>query len=117
MAVLPANGNAQQTSGTEVTFPVTIEWGKQKAVTKYRLQIAADERFENIYLDRRVAGNRFTVKELSSGYYYWRVATADARLGSFSRPTKFFISGGVITRIVLPNHSTVAAPAVRPRSH
>ncbi|HSS19436.1 MAG TPA: hypothetical protein VLL54_05125 [Pyrinomonadaceae bacterium] len=117
MAVVHFDGSAQQASGREVAFPVTLEWAKQKSATKYRLQIAADEKFENIYLDRRVSGNRYTVEDLSSGYYYWRVAAGDSRAGNFSRPTKFFISGGVVTPVILPNHSAAPAPAVRPRSH
>lgn len=98
-------------------FPITVQWTRQKAVTKYRLQIAADEEFENIYLDKRVFGSSYTVKDLSSGYYYWRVVPADAPGGNFSRPIRFFISGGVVTPVILPNRSSVATRAGRPRSH
>lgn len=114
---LPICSNAQKAAGREVIFPVTIRWARQKAVTKYRLQIAADEEFENIYLDKRVFGNSYTVKDLSSGHYYWRVNTGDAQTGNFSRPVRFFISGGVVTSVILPNHSSAPTPAVRPRSH
>jgi hypothetical protein len=116
--LFPVNGRAQHAIGREVTFPVTIEWARQKAVSRYRLQIAADEAFQNIYFDRRIVGNRYSLSELSSGYYYWRVAAADSGLGSFSRPTKFFVSGGVVTSVVLPNQrAAVPAPAVRARKH
>ena len=115
IVVLPICSNAQQLSGREIIFPVTIQWNKQKAVTRYRLQIAADEEFENIYFDGRVSGTSYSVKDLSSGYYYWRVAPADQNRGNFSRPTRFFISGGVVMQVIVPDHSNAAA--VRQRSH
>lgn len=92
---------AQQTAvqlpgGREIAFPVTIRWNRQKAINKYRLQIAADERFQNVFLDRRVTADRYVVKELSPGYYFWRVAPAELQVGEFSRPIRFFISGGVV---------------------
>ena len=98
--------DAQQTTAREVVFPVSIQWNREKGVKRYRLQIAADERFQNVFLDRRVAGDRFVVSELSAGYYYWRVAPADAELGSFCRPVRFFISGGTITPVRLVNRAT-----------
>ena len=101
---LPAR--AQETTAREVVFPVTIQWNREKDVKRYRLQIAADEKFQNVFLDRRVAGDRFVVSELSPGYYYWRVAPADAELGDFSRPVRFFISGGTIIPVRLANRAT-----------
>ena len=101
---LPAR--AQQTTAREVVFPVSIQWNREKGVKRYRLQIAADQRFQNVFLDRRVAGDRFVVSELSAGYYYWRVAPAEAELGNFSRPVRFFISGGTITPVRLANRAT-----------
>jgi hypothetical protein len=100
------SARAQQTTAREVVFPVSIQWNREKGVKRYRLQIAADERFQNVFLDRRVAGDRFVGSELSAGYYYWRVAPADAELGNFSRPVRFFISGGTITPVRLANRAT-----------
>ena len=99
---------AQQPTTREITFPVTIRWDRQKGINKYRLQIAADEKFQNVFFDRRLIGDRYVVRELSPGYYYWRVATAESRLGDFSRPQRFFISGGVITPVKLPGHASRA---------
>ena len=99
---------AQQATGREVIFPVTIHWSRQKNVSRYRLQIAADEKFENVFFDRRVSGDRYIVNELSPGYYYWRVASADLQVGEFSRPVRFFISGGVVTSVTLPSRSSRA---------
>jgi hypothetical protein len=99
----------QQTGGREIAFPVTIRWNRQKAANKYRLQIAADERFQNVFFDRRVTGDRYVVKELSPGYYFWRVAPAELQVGEFSRPIRFFISGGVVMPVTFPSRA--------PRSH
>ncbi|MGH9875428.1 MAG: hypothetical protein ACRD9S_23475 [Pyrinomonadaceae bacterium] len=93
---------AQQITTSEIVFPVTIQWNREKCVKRYRLQIAADERFQNVFLDRPVIGDRFVVSELSAGYYYWRVAPADSQLGNFSRPVRFFISGGMVMPVHLP---------------
>lgn len=110
--------NAQNSAGREVIFPVTIEWARQKTVTRYRLQIAADEAFQNIYFDRRLVGNRYSIAELSPGYYFWRVAAADNAVGSFSRPIRFFISGGVVTSVIRSEQRAAErAPAIRPRRH
>jgi len=96
---------AQQATRREVVFPVSIEWNTEKRVKRYRLQIAADERFQNVFLDRPVVGNRFVVSELSPGYYYWRVAPADSQVGNFSRPVRFFISGGTVIPVSVSNRS------------
>jgi hypothetical protein len=97
---------AQQTPGREIAFPVTIRWNRQRGVNKYRLQIAADEKFQNVFFDRRVTGDRYVLKELSPGYYFWRVAPAELQVGEFSRPIKFFISGGVVMPVTFPGRAT-----------
>jgi hypothetical protein len=102
--VVPAA--AQQTGGREISFPVTVRWNRQKGINKYRLQIAADERFQNVFFDRRVIGDRYVVKELSPGPYFWRVAPAELQVGEFSRPIRFFISGGVVMPITFPARAT-----------
>jgi len=68
----------------------------------HRLQIGSDETFRNIFYDRRVFGDRYTVSNLPPGYYYWRIASADDQLGVFSRPVRFFVSGGVVTPVAIP---------------
>ena len=98
--------SAQQPAGRAIVFPVTIQWSKQKAVREYRLQIAADEKFQDVFFDKRITGERYVASELAPGYYYWRVAPAEPQLGSFSKPTKFFISGGVVMNVKVPNRTT-----------
>ncbi|MGH9928282.1 MAG: hypothetical protein ACREA9_03530 [Pyrinomonadaceae bacterium] len=105
---------AQQTTEREIAFPVTVHWNWQKSVSRYRLQIAADAKFRNVFFDRRVIGNRCMVSELPPGYYYWRVAPADSLVGYFSRPVRFFVSGGVVTNVKLPSRAK-SLPAIGSR--
>jgi hypothetical protein len=102
--------HGQQTTAREIAFPVPIQWNKQNCVTRYRLQIAADEKFQDVFFDGRVNGERYVVSGFSPGYYYWRVAPADSQLGNFSRPIRFFISGGVVTTVRLCSDATLARP-------
>ena len=93
----------QQANGRVVVFPITIQWSKHKSVNRYRLQIAADEKFQDVFFDGPINGTRYTVEDLLPGSYYWRVAAVEAQLGAFSPPVRFFLSGGVITPVKLPN--------------
>lgn len=95
----------QQTPGRPIAFPTAIQWSKQKAVTTYRLQIADDEKFRNVFYDGRVTGERYTVNGLSPGYYYWRIAPADFKTGGFSKPVRFFVSGGVLIPYMRPGRA------------
>ncbi|HEV7798892.1 MAG TPA: hypothetical protein VGO73_12080 [Pyrinomonadaceae bacterium] len=98
LSFIPLAANAQQTPPRQIVFPVAIQWNKQKAAVRYRLQIAADQKFQDVFFDRLVVGNRYVVSDLAfPGFFYWRVAPADSQLGSFSRPVRFFVSGGVVT--------------------
>jgi hypothetical protein len=84
-----------QQAGTRIiSFPVSIQWTRQKGVAKYRLQIASDETFRSVFFDGRVQGERYTATGLPPGYYYWRVAPADSSTGQFATPVRFFVSGG-----------------------
>jgi len=95
-----------QISGTrEVSFPVAIAWNSRPGVIKYRLQVAADEKFQDVFFDGRVSGSRYLIKDLPAGYYFWRVASADSNLGNFSTPVRIFISGGVVTPLNLTNRT------------
>lgn len=85
-----------QTPGQTLVFPTSIQWPRQRSVTWYRLQIGGDETFRDVYMDRRVLGDRYRISDLEPGYYYWRIAPADTRLGEFSRPLRFFVPGGVV---------------------
>jgi len=105
---------AQQRSAPSVrrpiAFPTTIQWNKQRGVTKYRLQIAEDEKFSNIYYDGPVVGERYTVTGLAPGYYYWRIAPSERQTGAFLKAARFFVSGGVVVSGMPPG-----SPGMRPR--
>ena len=90
-----------QTPGQMIVFPTSIQWNKQHGITWYRVQISGDATFRNVYYDRRIFGGRYTVSNLPPGYYYWRIAAADDGLGAFSRPVRFFVSGGVVTPVFI----------------
>jgi hypothetical protein len=112
MLVALSGVSAAQTSRREVSFPVAIQWDKQTGTRTYRLQIAADEKFQDVFFDGRVAGERYVATELPPGYYFWRVGQADSSVSSFSPPVRFFVSGGIVTPVKLPNR----AKRVRPPS-
>jgi hypothetical protein len=101
--------SAQPAPEREISFPVKIRWTRQKAVTNYRLQIAGDDRFRDVFLDRRVSGDHHVVTGLPSGYYYWRVTPADSGSPNFSRPVRFFVSGGVVNSVKVPRRSVARA--------
>lgn len=91
----------QQIPGQTLVFPASIQWDSQPGVTWYRLQIGSDGTLRDIFYDRRVFGARHTVSLLPPGYYYWRIAPAGDQLGAFSRPVRFFVSGGVVTPVFI----------------
>lgn len=93
----------QQPAPRSISFPVTIQWTRQKGVAKYRIQIANDESFRNIFFDARVNGERYTASGLPPGYYYWRAAPADFSTGRFSTAVRFFVSGGAAVSPVVPD--------------
>ena len=105
---------AQQTSPRSahrpIAFPTIIQWTKQRGVTRYRLQIADDEKFSNIFYDGPVIGERYTVTGLAPGYYYWRIAPSERQTGSFLKAVRFFVSGGVVVPVMPPG-----SPVTRPR--
>jgi hypothetical protein len=116
LSVLAMNLPAQQGPGSTVAFVTSIQWSRQRGVTKYRLQIAGDENFTNVFYDGRVAGERHTISNLLPGQYYWRVAPADSQTGEFSKPVRFFVSGGVITSAPLARRAGPAARLIAPVS-
>jgi hypothetical protein len=114
LSVLAMSSPAQQRPGRTVVFVTSIQWNRQRGVTKYRLQIAADENFTNVFYDGRVAGERYTIRNLLPGPYYWRVAPANSQTGEFSRPVQFFVSGGVITSAPFAPRAGAAPRLIKP---
>lgn len=71
---------------------VQIKWSKRPGVTRYRLQIARDERFTDVLFDGRVTGEQYLARELSPGIYYWRIASADYQTLEFQTPVRFEVT-------------------------
>jgi len=110
MTAFSAVAGAQQTA-PQVSFPTAIECKPQAGVRMWRLQVSAAEKFQDVFLDRRVLGGRHLISEVPPGYYFWRVAPADSQ--SYSNPVRFFISGGAVTAIDVPPRSQRAKPQRR----
>ena len=89
----------------EISFPVAIQWNKQADVSTYRLQIAADEKFRDVFFDGQVTGERYVANDLPPGSYFWRVAPGDPNLGQFSPAVRFFVSGGIVKRVAIPKRA------------
>ena len=89
----------------EISFPVAIQWDKQADVSTYRLQIAADEKFRDVFFDGQVTGERYVANDLPPGSYFWRVALGDSNLGQFSPAVPFFVSGGIVKRVAIPKRA------------
>ena len=108
LLTFPVLALGQQSTTRSISFPTQIQWPRQKGVARYRLQIASDENFRSIFFDGRVNGERYTSSGLPPGYYYWRTAAADHSTGQFSKPVRFFVSGGAVLSVV------VTGKAMRP---
>jgi outer membrane protein assembly factor BamB len=66
-----------------------IQWTKQPGVTKYRLQIATDEKFSDVLFDGLIMGSEYVVRDLAPGRYYWRIAQAQNETGQFGKAIPF----------------------------
>lgn len=87
---------AQQKPLDHPAYVTAIHWSKQKGVRKYRLQIAGDERFNDVRFDGPVIGERYFVRDLPPGRYYWRIAPSASQPGQFHRPVAFTVPGTVL---------------------
>ena len=72
--VSPALGqNEGRTAPRRVSPSARISWSAQTGVSKFRLQVARDQGFSDMVIDRVVKGNGYLISGLSEGNYYWRV--------------------------------------------
>jgi outer membrane protein assembly factor BamB len=110
-AMMPAsNAFAQSTpQKAPAKTSVYLRWPGQQGVLRYRLQLARDDKFNDIVFDRAVFGTEYAVTELGPGRYFWRVAPAVKETGTFSAPRAVEItddtktgSGGDVTPALLP---------------
>jgi len=83
-------------SNIELTeAPYLFQWGSNKNINQYHLQIATDSHFNNIVIDRLESNNSLTLEDkLSPGNYFWRVAAVDeqANKGQYTDVERFTIT-------------------------
>lgn len=99
----PTPGSAQKPVAAQLPPSILVRWQGKPGVNRYRLQLATDEKFEDIVFDQAVEGRQYVVKDLPPGNYFWRVAPAASETSiTYSQPE----------RVTLGNESKVAAGSV-----
>ncbi len=89
---------------------ILVRWQGKPGVNRYRLQLATDQKFEDIVFDQAVEGRQYVVKGLPPGDYFWRVAAAAAETSiSYTTPARVTLSesakGVEVASVVLPADS------------
>jgi outer membrane protein assembly factor BamB len=78
----------------QVPPSILVRWQGKPGINRYRLQLATDEKFEDIVFDQAVEGRQYIVKGLAPGNYFWRVAPAAAETSmNYSQPQRVSLSG------------------------
>lgn len=72
-----------------------IQWSKQLGVERYRLQIASDEQFSDVFFDGLITGDEYVTRDLAPGRYYWRVAPSKSETGKFLKAVPFEVRAQV----------------------
>src|SRR5919205_3748750 len=99
----PDANAAPKPKATQLPPSILVRWQGKPGVNRYRLQLATDEKFEDVVFDQAVEGRQYVVKDLPPGNYYWRVAAAAAETSvSYSQPE----------RVTLGNEQKVAVASV-----
>ncbi|MET0648879.1 MAG: PQQ-binding-like beta-propeller repeat protein [Pyrinomonadaceae bacterium] len=99
----PQSPDATKPVATQLPPSILVRWQGKPGVNRYRLQLATDEKFEDVVFDRAVEGRQYVVKDLPPGDYFWRVAPAAAETSvSYTQPE----------RVTLGNEPKVAAGSV-----
>ena len=70
-----------------------IAWDGKPKISRYRLQLARNEKFDDIVFDKLVEGREYKVTEIPPGSYFWRVAPAAGETGAYSKPIPVTVSG------------------------
>lgn len=90
-AAKPAEG--QQPQARQITTAIIVRWQGRPGVSRYRLQLATDDQFQDVVFDQAVEGHQHVVRGLPPGNYFWRVAAAAAETSPFySRPERVAVS-------------------------
>jgi outer membrane protein assembly factor BamB len=99
--------NGQTPTAQQLPPSILVRWQGRPGVNRYRLQLATDERFEDIVFDQAVEGRQYVVKGLPPGNYFWRVAAAAAETSvSYTKPERVTLSeaatGVEVASVVMP---------------
>lgn len=88
----PPASNAPRAGGKQSLGPVEFEWSPNLEARTARLQVARDEGFRELVLEREgVEGTRLRLELAEPGTYFWRLAStrADGDRGPFGDPQRF----------------------------
>jgi outer membrane protein assembly factor BamB len=95
---------------TQLPPSILVRWQGKPGVNRYRLQLATDERFEDVVFDQAVEGRQYIVRDLPPGNYFWRVAPAAAETSiSYSRPESVTLGSDAkveVASVVMPADAT-----------
>ncbi|HEX8558463.1 MAG TPA: FG-GAP-like repeat-containing protein [Pyrinomonadaceae bacterium] len=95
---------------TQLPPSILVRWQGRPGVERYRLQLATDEKFEDVVFDQAVEGRQHVVRGLPPGDYFWRVAAAAAETSiSYSRPERLRLGGEnkvEVASVVMPADAT-----------
>lgn len=56
---------------------VDLKWKMVEGASRYRIVVAHDRSFRNIFAEERIAGTSLRLRNLRPGTYYWRVRSLD----------------------------------------
>jgi outer membrane protein assembly factor BamB len=106
----PRTDSAQKPVATQLPPSILVRWQGKPGVNRYRLQLATDEKFEDVVFDQAVEGRQYVVKDLPPGNYFWRVAPAAAETSiSYSQPERVTLGTEpkvAVGSVVLPADAT-----------
>jgi outer membrane protein assembly factor BamB len=102
--------STQKPQATQLPPSILVRWQGKPGVNRYRLQLATDEKFEDIVFDQAVEGRQYVVKDLPPGNYFWRVAPAAAETSiTYSHPERVTLGGEqkvAVSSVVMPADAT-----------
>ena len=103
-------GAKQKTVAARVPPSILFRWVGKPGVSRYRLQLATDEKFEDVVFDQAVEGRQYVVKDVQPGNYFWRVAPAAAETSIFyTRPERVTLGNEAkvtVWSVVMPADAT-----------
>ncbi|MFL6334787.1 MAG: FG-GAP-like repeat-containing protein [Pyrinomonadaceae bacterium] len=106
----PTPDQTRKPVATQLPPSILVRWQGKAGVNRYRLQLATDEKFEDVVFDQAVEGRQYIVRDLPPGNYFWRVAPAAAETSiSYSRPEHVTLGSEAkveVASVVMPADAT-----------